>query len=131
MLDHAAPDTPQAWLQRAHSDLNLCRVALETPGVYLEDTCFHAQQCVEKAIKALLIHLNIAFPRTHVLERLLDLLIASGVQLPSEVDESFTLTQYAVQTRYPSVWEPITEEEARLALATASNVLTWIEAQIH
>ena len=117
MLDRAAPDTPQAWLQRAHSDLNLCRVALETPDIYREDACFHAQQCVEKAIKALLIHLSIDFPHTHVLERLLDLLITSGIQLPSEVDESFTLTQYAVQTRYPGVWEPTTDQEAQAAFA--------------
>jgi HEPN domain-containing protein len=110
--------------------LNLCRVALAAPDIYREDACFHAQQCVEKAIKALLIHLNIPFPRTHVLERLLDLLIASGIQVPSKVDDSFFLTQYAVQTRYPGVWEPITDQEAGLALATASNVLTWVETHI-
>lgn len=49
-----APDSPRAWLERAHSDLALARAALTMPDVLLEDACFHAQQCAEKALKALL-----------------------------------------------------------------------------
>jgi len=88
-------------LQRARSDLALGRAALNVPDVFLEDACFHAQQCVEKALKALLIQQGIDFPRTHVLETLLDLLTAAGVGVPSQVDEAFVLTQYAVEMRYP------------------------------
>lgn len=76
--------------------------------------CFHAQQCAEKALKALLIARSIEFPPTHAIERLLDLLSGAAVELPPDVDEAFILTQYAVQTRYPGVWEPVTE----LRLAT-------------
>ncbi|MGH2592044.1 MAG: HEPN domain-containing protein [Anaerolineae bacterium] len=130
MSERPPPESPQAWLQRARSDLALGRAALDSPGVLLEDVCFHAQQCAEKAFKALLVHRQIAFPRTHVLETLVDLLKAAGVDLPVEVDEAFTLTQYAVQTRYPGEWEPITDEEARSALETAAQVLTWVEMQI-
>ena len=50
------------WLERARSDLQLGRVALNTPGVMLEDACFHAQQCAEKSLKGLLTYLDIAFP---------------------------------------------------------------------
>jgi HEPN domain-containing protein len=120
----------QTWLERARSDLNLGRSALRTRGVLPEDACFHAQQCAEKALKALLIHLGIAFPHTHVLETLLDLLKANGVAIPQGVDEAFVLTQYAVQTRYPGEWEPVSKNEARLALERAAQVLAWIEGQI-
>ena len=130
MSDRPPPESAQAWLQRAHSDLILCCTALDTPGVLLEDACFHAQQCVEKALKGLLAHRGIAFPRTHVLETLLDLLKSARVDLPLEVDESFVLTQYAVETRYPGEWEPVTDEEARSALKVAAQVLAWVEAQI-
>ncbi len=130
MSDHLAPDSPQAWLQRARSDLALGRAALVTPGVILEDACFHAQQCAEKALKALLITRAIDFPRTHSLAVLLDLLKSANVNVPAEVDESFTLTQYAVATRYPGVWESVTDEEAHAALSTAALVLEWVEAQI-
>jgi HEPN domain-containing protein len=70
------------------------------------------------------------FPRTHVLETLLDLLGESIDEIPSEIDEAFILTQYAVQTRYPGEWEPVTDEEARSALETAAQVLVWVEKQI-
>jgi HEPN domain-containing protein len=100
-------------------------------GVLLEDACFHAQQSAEKALKGLLTHLGIPFPRTHVLETLLDLLKADGMVVPANVDEAFELTQYAVQTRYPGEWEPVGKIEARQALDRATLVLTWVENQVN
>ena len=66
------PDDPREWLHRARSDLVLAQA--ESPSVYLEDLCFHAQQAAEKAIKALLIQRGVDFPYVHDLARLLDLL---------------------------------------------------------
>jgi HEPN domain-containing protein len=130
MNDRPPPESPQAWLQRARSDIALGRAALDTPGVLLEDACFHAQQCAEKGLKGLLVQRGIAFQRTHVLETLLDLLKEGNVAVPPAVDEAFTLTQYAVQARYPGEWEPVTEEEARSALKSAAEVLAWVEMKI-
>jgi len=103
---------------------------LRLPDVLLEDACYHAQQCAEKALKALLIQRDTPFPRTHVVETLLDLLQASGMTVPADVDEALVLTQYAVQTRYPGAWEPVTPEEAHFALEIAKGVLTWVESQL-
>jgi len=130
MNDRLPPESPQAWLERARSDLALARAALRLPGVLLEDACFHTQQCAEKALKALLVQRAIPFPRTHVVETLLDLLEASGVTVPADVDEALVLTQYAVQTRYPGDWESVTSEEARFALEVANRVLAWVERQV-
>jgi HEPN domain-containing protein len=58
------------------------------------------------------------------------LLKEGGFDLPPEVDEAFVLTQYAVQTRYPGAWEPITSEEVDSALETSAQVLAWVETQI-
>ena len=121
------PDSPQAWLRRARSDIALARVAVDTPHVLLEDVCFHAQQCAEKALKAVLLQRGIGFPRTHAVEVLLDLLIAAEIQVPEDVDEAVVLSQYAVQTRYPGHWEPVTWDEAQAAVALASSVLRWAE----
>ncbi|MBI3952058.1 MAG: HEPN domain-containing protein [Acidobacteria bacterium] len=41
------------------------------PDVYLEDLCFNAQQAVEKAIKALLLHRGLRFPYVHDLTQIL------------------------------------------------------------
>jgi HEPN domain-containing protein len=94
------------------------------------DACFHAQQCAEKALKALLIQLGIAFPHTHVLETLLDMLKENGVAIPQGVDEAFVLTQFAVQTRYPDEWETVSKNDACPALERAAQVLAWEEGQI-
>jgi HEPN domain-containing protein len=47
--------------------------------VLLEDACYHTQQCAEEALKALVVLHQIDFPRTHVLEVLLDLLKQTDV----------------------------------------------------
>jgi len=123
-------DVVLAWLERARSDLRLGKAALRAKGVLPEDACFHAQQCAEKALKALLLHQGIAFPKTHTIEVLLDLLKSQGTNIPSGVDESFGLSEYAVQTRYPGEWEPVTKAEARHSLEQAGLVLAWVEAQM-
>jgi len=41
------------------------------------------------------------FSRTHAIEVLLDLLKVQGLEIPAGVDQSFELSQFAVQTRYP------------------------------
>ena len=53
MSDQQESDVVTAWINHAHSDLQLGRAALRTKGVLPEDACFHAQQCAEKARKAL------------------------------------------------------------------------------
>ena len=126
----AASEVILAWLQRARSDLQLGRAALRAKGVMPEDACFHAQQCAEKALKALLLHREIAFPKTHTIEVLLDLLKTSGLTIPEGVDEAFELSDYAVQTRYPGEWEPLTKAEAQHALERAALVLAWVEVQL-
>ena len=130
MNDRPLPDAPAAWMERAYSDLVLARVAITTPDVLREDACFHAQQCAEKALKALLVRHRIPFPRTHVVELLLDLLKSSGVVVPPDVDEAVALTQYAVQARYPGDWEPITQAEAASGLDLAARVHAWVREQL-
>ena len=125
-----ALDIVQNWLQRAKSDLQLGKAALHTKDVLPEDASFHAQQCAEKALKALLLSLEISFPKTHAIEVLLDLLKEEGYKIPNNVDEAFELSQYAVQTRYPGDWEPVTKAEAIHSLERAAFVLRWADSQI-
>ena len=82
------PTRPDEWLRRARSNLALARAHSALPDVLLEDLCFDAQQSAEKAIKAVLVHHQIEFPKTHVLAQLLDLLAKHGVQSPEGVREA-------------------------------------------
>jgi len=86
-------------------------------------------------LKALLLHREIIFPKTHAIEVLLDLLKTKGTSIPNGVDEAFELSEFAVQTRYPGEWdtgewEPVAKPEARRAIEQAGLVLAWVEAQL-
>ncbi len=123
------PGSAEDWLRYAKSDLELARI--EKPeGVLLENLCFHAQQAAEKTLKAVLIFLEIDFPRTHNIRTLLDLL-PEGVDVPQEVEESAILTDYAVESRYPMSGEPVDDEEYRRVIGLAEAVVSWGEKLIY
>jgi HEPN domain-containing protein len=91
--------------------------------------CFHAQQAAEKAIKAVLVGRGVSFPRTHVIERLLDLLPAE-VEITAELRESARLTAYATVSRYPGSPDPITADDHARAVWLANLVVRWAEERL-
>lgn len=96
------------------------------PDIMLDTLCFHAQQAVEKSIKAVLISKDIPFPRTHYIDLLIDLLPAD-IPRPPDDAEVVELTQYAVTIRYPGLDEPMTHEEYQKAVRLAESVVKWAE----
>ncbi len=96
-------------------------------GVLYEDLCFSAQQAAEKALKAVCLAKGLDFPKTHSLVHLMDMLEEGGVEIPKQVRDVDILTQYAVQSRYPSVVEDVTRSEYRDALKLAAGVVFWAE----
>ncbi len=128
--DRFAPDDAREWLNRAKSSLAKARGAVSIPGVYLEDVCFDAQQAAEKAIKAVLLSVHRDFPYTHDLVELITVAERIGIVVPEAVLGATRLSDYAVETRYPGVWEPVTWEEYEQAAATAEAVVEWAESLI-
>jgi HEPN domain-containing protein len=61
---------------------------------------FHAQQAVEKWLKAVMARRDISQARIHDIGRLLQLLRDAGASLPDDVDRLDELTIYAVPLRY-------------------------------
>ena len=116
------------WLVYAQADLAVAQL-VDDARVQPEILVFHAQQAAEKALKALLVQAQVQVPRTHVIASLLVLCGDAGYAGVETLDEAAVLTQYAVQTRYPGVWEPVTRDEAREAAALAALVLAWVESQ--
>ncbi|RLC17538.1 MAG: DNA-binding protein [Deltaproteobacteria bacterium] len=124
--DH--PGSVGQWMRYADSDLELARTE-PPPSVLREALCFHAQQAAEKAVKALLMYHSAAFPRTHSIGTLLDLL-AEYLAVPEEIQNAVILTDYAVITRYPGASEPVDEEEYKEAVHLAEAVVSWAESII-
>jgi len=109
------------WLLKADNDLANAAHTLKLGAKCPTDTvCFHAQQCVEKHLKAILVLKGIDFPKTHDLEKLLSLIPAESRPDLSE-EEQAHLTEYATGARYPG-WEEISLATARRAVAVARRI---------
>ncbi len=114
------PSKPAAWIERAEEDYLMARSALRRKRPLAYSACFHAQQCAEKYLKALLVAKGSAFPKTHDLLMLRDLIEKAGVMVPVEGKQLQILSDYAVWTRYPG--EDPTVEDAREAMEIAKSV---------
>jgi HEPN domain-containing protein len=120
----------KAWLSRAQSNLAKAKLGRDASGIFYEDWCFDAQQAAEKSIKAILVLRNIQVPKTHDLMNLLTLVQRSGLETPETILEADELTQYAVETRYPSLDSRVDLEEYQRAIELAERVVLWSESII-
>jgi HEPN domain-containing protein len=109
------------WVVKAENDLTNAAHTLRLAASCPTDTvCFHAQQCVEKYLKAILVVEGIDFPKTHDLEAMITL-IPPKMRPGLSSEEQARLTDYATGARYPG-WEKISLAAARLAVAVARRV---------
>ena len=122
------PHSSRAWIGRAESSLALARMQAE--GIDLEDLCYQAQQSAEKALKAVFLARGVRFPLSHNLDLLLQGLEELGLEIPESVDTASRLTRYAVETRYPGFYDPVTPEEYQEALAMAGTMLDWARGKL-
>ena len=97
---------PIDWINRDFGDYRIAQ--RYEPRYYYEDLRFHCQQAVEKAIKAILVHYNIPFIKTHEIRLLLSLL-PDKLAIPISDREAAFISEYAVSTRYPGNFEPVAE----------------------
>ena len=117
------------WLAYAFSDFNAARILLSDPDHFPRQVCFLAQQTAEKALKAILVLLEIEFPFTHDLDRLRDI-IPNGWRIKTEYPDLADLTIWAVEARYPGDAPRVTEKDASDALKKAENVYQSVEQDI-
>jgi HEPN domain-containing protein len=82
--------------------------------------CFHAQQCAEKYLKAMLVAREHPFSKVHDLLVLSNECAQVGIFLPVSEDHLSSLSYYAVRVRYPG--EDPTPAEARETLEIAKAV---------
>jgi HEPN domain-containing protein len=118
------PLNPLSWAAQAEEDFTLAQLALrrKTPLTY--GATFHAQQCIEKYLKAVLLNANTPFPRTHDLVALGDLCLQAGIILPVDADDLERLNAYSVLVRYPG--NHPTVEEAREAVTVLRTLRRFL-----
>lgn len=117
------------WVKKAEGDFATAQRevrARKSPNY--DSSCFHSQQCAEKYFKARLQEAGIAFPHTHDLVVLLDLLLPveplwSGLKPTAKL-----LTQHAVKSRYPGSW--VTREQAKEGFIRCKEVRSLIRQSL-
>ncbi len=88
---------------------------------------FHAQQAVEKALKAVLTANEIEFPFIHNLGYLAELCKQNAIELPQALDGLDDLTPFAAMLRYGS---PEQRVERQIALNWATAAVEWARTAI-
>jgi len=87
------------WLERAQEDCVVARLVLREG--HTAHTCFLAQQCAEKSLKAFLLARSTAYPRTHKLVDLASECARLDRGFAPFLAECAVVDQYYLPTRYP------------------------------
>ncbi|MBM3178718.1 MAG: HEPN domain-containing protein [Chloroflexi bacterium] len=117
------------WMSYAKSDLDAAYALLEQGDFFPRQICFMSQQAGEKALKAVLVFLEINFPHTHDLDRIREL-IPEGWQVKEKFPELYDLSIWAVESRYPGHMPDVVEYEARETLLLAQAVFDTVSAEL-
>jgi HEPN domain-containing protein len=120
------------FLKKGKDDQYVLERLVDDPGAPLWTAGFHAQQAVEKALKAVLTSMGIEFPRTHNLAMLVALLRQHAIDVPTEAEQYFLLTPFGVAFRYDDFQE---EDGAALDREWASKcvrqAISWADYLLH
>jgi HEPN domain-containing protein len=110
------------WIKKADGDFaSALREYRARKHPNYDSACFHAQQCIEKYLKAILIKRKYPVSKVHDLEILLDGCLEFYPLWEPMREDMQLLTQYAVQFRYPG--ESADKEEARQAIKAIQRLL--------
>jgi HEPN domain-containing protein len=122
----------ERWLSFARQDLRVAELALSED--IFNQVCFHAQQCVEKAIKGWLEQQGRMLPGTH---RIADLLVLLPSDLMGDLSNSLRLLdRFYILTRYPDALPGMLAEgmpghsDALEALDLARRALERVESAL-
>ena len=115
-------------LRLADRDIKVFDILIEEPEAHLSIVMFHAQQAIEKSLKAVLFSRQIEFRRTHNLIELVQLLRKGGIEMPFSDDLLERLTPFAVTFRYDDMDIDLVTREDAAGLVV--KVWKWAETQV-
>jgi HEPN domain-containing protein len=124
----ASADLATLLLRKADQDIYVLEKLVSDEEAPVEVFGFHAQQAVEKLIKATLSGKGVAYVRTHRLGELVDLAAVHGIRFPDEIESLVDLTPYAVEFRYDAPPdEGFDDLDKRKVLDQIRSLRVWVE----
>ncbi|MGE0085493.1 MAG: HEPN domain-containing protein [Desulfococcaceae bacterium] len=122
-----------AWLQACEEDLSVVESLLQS-RLATGAASFHAQQCVEKSLKAVLEEYTKTVPKIHDLDKLFS---EAGKHMDIEYDETIVnrLNMLYIESRYPGAFGFLPEgkpslEDVRKFYAFAKNVYDVVKKHL-
>ena len=123
-------DLVEQWIAKADADYRAAeRLAADSEPIR-EVIAFHCQQAAEKYVKAFLVRHQVEFPKTHSLERLLDLVAPISPKLAGLLEETEALTPYGVEIRYPGDFPELLPGQEKTVLELASRARGAVMARL-
>lgn len=117
------------WVNKAEADYtSALREYRARKNPNYDAAGFHAQQCIEKYLKAILQLYNIRFEKIHDLLALFELCLPKVPSLELDRELLAYLTQFAVKFRYPG--ETATREQAKYAIKAMKVLQSILRDQL-
>jgi HEPN domain-containing protein len=119
----------QEWIEKAEGDYHTAlreRRVRRRPNH--DAVCFHAQQCIEKYLKALLTEHEMSFPKIHDLVKIGEMCFQITPELKAVEADFDLLSRYAIAFRYPG--EQAAPEEAKAAVQALEKVRKLIKKSL-
>lgn len=119
-------------LRKAEEDLSFATSLSKDSGTTRRGVGFHAQQAVEKALKAVLMYHEIQYPFTHDIKALMKLVKKTKVPLPPNSHDFSRLTPFATVLRYEDEEWGLSERfSLDDMLGYAEMTLAWAKSTIN
>ena len=124
-------DLAKDWLRYAQSDLNTAtQMFYNVHPKETEISCYHSQQCAEKALKAYIVSKEITPPHTHDLLELNNLCITLEENFSSLQSNCVSLNPYGVAVRYPNELA-VDEVITKSAIDKAQVIYDFVAGKIY
>ncbi len=120
----------EQWLKKARNDLITAKSVLEILDGPTDTPCFHSQQAIEKAFKAVLTTMSIRFERVHDLIPLYDAIVKYLPKISGLREDIAEISSYAVEIRYPIFSDEPSRKDAEKSLKIAENIVSHVENYI-
>lgn len=113
------------WAKKAEEDITVAKLVLAENGPP-NQICFHSQQATEKYLKGYLVFREQKFEKVHQLRYLLELCVKIDPSFEILKEDTFYLTRFYIETRYPGDSPDFTSSEAKKAFNAAYKIKEFI-----
>jgi HEPN domain-containing protein len=121
-------DLARLLMEKAAGDEKILFRLIDDDDIPGDGLGFHAQQAVEKMIKAVLAHNEISYDRTHNIAYLLNLLDGTSIPKPERAGDLPNLSPWAAELRYARQPEAVPDRAEMRSLVEQAK--TWAEVQL-